>query len=535
MFFADHYRRTWFDTFEPKWYMGFSVASYPPLAHQVLALLSYVTGLEQGYVIITFAFMTLLPIATYFFSKVFISKKASGYAALVSVLVPGILYAVYVYGQFTTLIGIILSLFTVPLFNRYIQTGKLINLAQSVSLFEATIAAHLLTGIICTPLLLLATFLSIVAKREAGFRTILKRFLLFSFIGFICSLAILYPVLFGAVSQNVNIPHPTTKNYFLNLDLFGPFFLNVYGFFLLMIPLTYLVVRRRKNIQPLFIIAVFFMILGLGGTTPLPNIIFGENWLGLTYDRFSIFSVLAFMPLLGSLCTEIEKRRRGKAFLTVFLIICILFASRAVNDSIMRPREKEVPVESLVNFLNHDEHWKYRYLTLGFGPFDFCRLSILTNATTIDGWYYHGRNITSLASIGGGYLSGAKFEENGILALTTVLENASQYNLKFVFCNDRFYEPLLNSTGFNLVDEWYEQVTLWEKPGIAELEISEIVRNNHTPTLQDYIWGIIPLSWLVISLLLISSEVGRKWKTILSFVHYFLLNDPLSKEDLSDS
>ena len=41
IFLADHYRRAWFDLWEPRWYLGFSVASYPPLIHQLIALLSW--------------------------------------------------------------------------------------------------------------------------------------------------------------------------------------------------------------------------------------------------------------------------------------------------------------------------------------------------------------------------------------------------------------------------------------------------------------------------------------------------------------
>jgi hypothetical protein len=41
IFLADHYRRAWFDLWEPRWYLGFSMASYPPLVHQAIALLSW--------------------------------------------------------------------------------------------------------------------------------------------------------------------------------------------------------------------------------------------------------------------------------------------------------------------------------------------------------------------------------------------------------------------------------------------------------------------------------------------------------------
>ena len=44
MFFADHYRRSWFALWEPRWFGGFSVSSYPPLVHQLLALLLLLTN-----------------------------------------------------------------------------------------------------------------------------------------------------------------------------------------------------------------------------------------------------------------------------------------------------------------------------------------------------------------------------------------------------------------------------------------------------------------------------------------------------------
>jgi hypothetical protein len=168
-----------------------------------------------------------------------------------------------------------------------------------------------------------------------------------------------------------------------------------------------------------------------------------------------------------------------------------------------------VPVESLVNFLDNDEHWRWRYLTLGFGSYDFSKLSILTNATTVDGWHYRGRDIPELANSGVGYLSGAKHEKNGINVLRSVLENASKYHLRFVFCNDRFYEPILNGTGFKLVDEQYEQVTLWANYDSPELGITEIVKTNHMPTLLDYLWGILPIIWLSGVPLLKTLEISK--------------------------
>ena len=48
LFFADHYANSWFDPWEYRWYTGFTVQSYPPLVHQLIAILSYIGGLKFG-------------------------------------------------------------------------------------------------------------------------------------------------------------------------------------------------------------------------------------------------------------------------------------------------------------------------------------------------------------------------------------------------------------------------------------------------------------------------------------------------------
>jgi hypothetical protein len=385
-------------------------------------------------------------------------------------------------------------------------------------LFEVVVASHHFTGLIFAPLLLLATFIVVIVKREIKSKTdLFIRLLLFIGVGLSLSLLIVYPVLFGAVTQNVNIPHPTTMNYFQNFVLFKLFFINMYGFILLLIPLTAIIIRYRKDLLPVLILALFLLILGLGGTTPLPQIVFGENWLGLTLERFNLFSVLTFAPLLGFVCIYIKKKKIGKTFLVVFFVLSILFSSWVTNDAILRDRPQKVPVESLVTFLNSDQHWMWRYLTLGFDSSDFCKLTIYSNATTLDGWYYRGRNITELSNSGIGYMGGAKFD-NTTGVLRSILENASQYHLRFVFCNDRFYEPMLNETGFTPLDIKYEQVTIWVKYDSTPLEITQIVNTNHKPTLVDYSWGIIPITYLIGLLLINSFRVIKKRQEVLGSI-----------------
>jgi hypothetical protein len=500
MFFASHYQKSWFNPWDSRWYMGFNVESYPPLAHQILALLGFATGLELAYAIITLVLMVLMPVAVFRFSKLFVSDDASGYAALTSAILPGILYSVYVWGQFTTIFGLVIALLTASSFYNYIKNGGFVAFAELVFLFEIGVAVHHFSGLIFSPLLLVVVLSSLVFKKEVLYKNISKRLLLFVLIGSLLSLVIVYPVIFSAYSPNVNIPHPSTLNYFQNFQVLQLFFLNIYGFFLLLIPFAAIIVLRRRKLWALLSLSVFFFILGFGGTTILPQLVFGQSWLGLTYERFGLFASLTFLPLFGLLFVQLMKKRLGKIFLLVFLVLCLFFAAWVTSDSYLRSRPQQVPVDGLVDFLDNGNHWSWRYLTLGFDSSDFCKLTIYSNASTIDGWYYRGRDIPELANTSVSYLSGIKYayeenyEPNAMIVLKTILENASQYHLRFVFCNDIYYEPILKETGFLQLNQTYEQVTVWAKYDSAQLDISQIQKTNQG--FLDYLWGILPISWL---------------------------------------
>src|SRR6266436_6157493 len=54
IFFASHYAQHWFNPWNEKWFAGFSQTTSPPLTHQLIALLSYVVGLNAGYGLVQF-------------------------------------------------------------------------------------------------------------------------------------------------------------------------------------------------------------------------------------------------------------------------------------------------------------------------------------------------------------------------------------------------------------------------------------------------------------------------------------------------
>jgi hypothetical protein len=181
-------------------------------------------------------------------------------------------------------------------------------------------------------------------------------------------------------------------------------------------------------------------------------------------------------------------------------------------------------LDPIVEFLKKNGNFHWRYITLGLGDVKMQELSILTNASTVDGYYFLGRTVPILSQSGIGPIDSAKFYgKDGLDVLEKILYNAQIYNLKWVFCNDPFYYSKLTETGFNFLfsqdntgDGRFHGVTIWAKEGIPPIEI-----NNETDevmnqiSIVDYVWGTVPISFLVLSLLIyISKEKFYKNKNI---------------------
>ncbi|RPI99894.1 MAG: hypothetical protein EHM39_05730, partial [Chloroflexi bacterium] len=62
MFFADHYRQNWWALWDPRWYAGFEVISYPPLVHQLIGLTGRVIGVDAGNALLASVVMAAFPL-----------------------------------------------------------------------------------------------------------------------------------------------------------------------------------------------------------------------------------------------------------------------------------------------------------------------------------------------------------------------------------------------------------------------------------------------------------------------------------------
>ncbi|MGA2539891.1 MAG: hypothetical protein ABSF53_28060 [Terracidiphilus sp.] len=63
IFFASHYAHHWFNPWNEKWFGGFSQTTYPPLTHQWIAVLSYIVGLTEAFMLVQLAAVVLLAVS----------------------------------------------------------------------------------------------------------------------------------------------------------------------------------------------------------------------------------------------------------------------------------------------------------------------------------------------------------------------------------------------------------------------------------------------------------------------------------------
>ncbi|HXQ39432.1 MAG TPA: hypothetical protein VN843_35860, partial [Anaerolineales bacterium] len=141
MLFANHYAENWFSLWETRWYTGFTVVSYPPLIHQLIALFVPLLGFDAAYAIVLWTITGLYPLGIYAFSRVFTGKTASSYAALASAVLLPIYVTAHIFGQLPFLASTLFALFGAASLNRYLREGGIHNLLLTVSLTTTTMAA----------------------------------------------------------------------------------------------------------------------------------------------------------------------------------------------------------------------------------------------------------------------------------------------------------------------------------------------------------------------------------------------------------
>ena len=506
MLFADHYANDWFSLWDTHWYTGFTVVSYPPLIHQLIAIFIPLVGFDKAFALILWAGVTLYPLGIYAFSRIFTGKVAASYAALASAVLLPIYVTAHIFGQLPFLISTLFALFGAAALARYLHEGGGLNLALTVSLAATTMAAHHAT-LLVQPFFIFAVVVSQVNLKN--WKITLFRLSLFAILAIFAGILVIWPFWQWGWKQVMQTPidHPSRHNLLVDLFAQAIFFWPVYIPLIAVIPFLF---RKwpRRFWGLIFSFGVLF-ILGLGGTTPLPYLLFGKGWEWLTYDRFAFWAALTLLPFFGTLFILFKRGWKKRIHLKLVpvslrgIFISVLtfsiFAATALTvwfiPIVFPVQPAAIDMQPIIDFLKENNHSQYRYLTFGFGD-QFAFLNLLTDATTIDGSYHTARTLPELRESGIGQIDTAYWALKGIPAIAPILKKSGEHGVRWGFVNRKEFIPELKKDGWVYFETLGNKIQVWENQSAV---IPQPSRPPSVNPLASFSWGILPLLSLAIT------------------------------------
>lgn len=533
LFFAEHYASSWFDPWSYKWYTGFTVMGYPPLVHQAIGLFSYIGGLKFGLFSVGFIGIILFVTGAYRFSLTVTGhRNTAGYAAIMAVFSSSFLETLHIFGQLPSIVGVSILMHSMPEIYLWIKTGRKWYLMTSLSLLSVTVTSHHVTpifGMVFFIFPLIGMVIMDASREKVGsykavtfpvfFKVFLKLFWRIVFFGMgslflivICILPYWINTKNNPITQ-VPIPHGSRDNFLEVLSSGLVFFMIPWGVLLLIFPFLF---YRFFSKRYLFYGLSFTMlsILGTGGTTPIPKMILGDNAFNiLTLDRFTLWGSIMALPMFGEFAYRFSEKdlkewlQKYFSALThrikgAFFVLCMLFMIIfTMSLGYFRPTQpQQINMLPIINFLSQDQHDHWRFLPLGFGD-QMAWLSAQTKAMTVDGNYHSARRLPELTTRAVERLENSKYRGvEGLGSLQQFLTVPEKYNLKYVFSNDKFYDPLLYFCGWQRLQQLENGIMVWEKLNIPPL--SSILAKDKVPLFQRLMWGIIPVTTVLVAFFL---------------------------------
>ncbi|NJX14197.1 hypothetical protein [Tamlana crocina] len=533
LFFADHYANSWFEPWNYEWYTGFTVQSYPPLVHQSIALLSLVGGLKFGMFSVALIAIVLFITGSYRFSLLITSNKTvAGYASLLAVFSSSFVETLHIFGQLPSIVGISVLMHALPEIYLWLKTGKKWYLATCLSLISVTVTSHHVTpifGMVFFIFPLIGMVIMDVSReqvnsmKEVTFKVFLnsffklfKRIVTFGLCSLVLIVGCILPYWINSKANpitQVPIPHGSRDNFFEITSSGLVFFLIPWGVLLILLP--YIFYRYYSKRYLFFGLSITILtILGTGGTTPIPHKVLGETAFNiLTLDRFTLWASIMSIPMMGEfafrfvegdLKTLIQTKLGAVYHRIIGGLLAGLFVFMVIftmSLGYFRPSQpQKIKMLPIVNFLNQDDHDKWRFLTLGFGD-QMAWLSAQTNAMTVDGNYHSARRLPELTTRPIERLENSKFKGvAGIGSLQQFLTTPEKYNLKYIFSNDKFYDPILYFCGWQRLRQLENGIMVWERLNIPP--VPSILPKEDVAKWLKVHWGVMPFLTVLLAFVL---------------------------------
>jgi hypothetical protein len=535
LFLADHYRRGWFEPWEERWYRGFLVYSYPPLVHQVVALLGHGLGLELSYVLVELIVIALLPIAVWFLALTMIGRDEAGWASVVASSTAGTYLFLFTFGQLPAICAIGLMLAAGGCLRRYLESGEGAHLAAWAGFTGATLGAHHQTGLVAFPALVVGVqvqHLVSVWRRPRGasgqsvspappgclmidseMNRAFRRVAIAAGVGALVGGMVAAPLLWWILTQSLpqtEIPHPSRTNFFQDRGLYFMFFGGIWGGLPMLLPASFWIGVRTPPMRVWIALATVSSVLGLGTMTPLPRMLFPGWWHWLTYERFSLWATVMFAVPAGLTLSVLKPRLVAVGVTCILSVFATMSALYLVH---MGPYPTDVPRAMLISaahLLDEEVRPDEYYLTLGLGVRELARLSRLTQARTIDGVYYTARRDPVLRASGIATLDEALWSKRGEEVLRSAIDDPSTDCVGWILSRSPIGDAWLAEVGWQ-VDRVLQApgpalsapdrgatISVWRPPAPVGL-CRRVDEQPWSPTIFALFWGVLPISCLTIS------------------------------------
>ena len=337
-------------------------------------------------------------------------------------------------------------------------------------------------------------------------------------------ITVVYPYWHWSITDpitQVSIPHGSRESFLEHPNFGFIFFIIPWGPLLALIPYIVWCAFRTAR-WPLAVSVLICLLLGTGGTTPIPRLVFGPAYDIITLDRFTFWAVIMTLPFAGAVAASLLSGRARAVLVAAFgkrttqasianLTLGYAFVGILVAAlPLIKPTQPAaLDPQPIVQFMAKDDHQRWRYMTLGFGD-QFAYHSALIDALSVDGNYHSARRMPQLMAYSVERLENAKYlGESGLSSLRQVIINAETYNLKYIFSNDAFYDPLLYFAGWTRLVRLSNGVVVWNKPGVKP--IAYPLPRQTLPMHKTIMWGTIPpASLFLVFLILLGLAVNNQ-------------------------
>lgn len=542
IFFADHYARSWWNPWEPRWYTGFTLFSYPPLTHQLTALGSKLFSLPTAFILVMLTASIVTTLGVYRFSRLWVDHRPASYAALLAVFSSSIAETVHVFGQLPTMFVMGVLLNALPYVWYWLERGRMRDLLRAWALLMVAAAGHHVTtlfGMVFFSGPIIATVLlrkfrtprtdepSLADEGRLGLRSLwalalrrLRRVFpcgirtgIFG-VGLILVLVLtVLPYWLWSRSDpitQITIPHASRDSFLVNTAAGFMFFVVPWGLLIFILP--YALYKGFSSANWILASSLAGLaLLGTGGTTPIPALLLRGSFYILTLDRFTFWATIVILPFAGLFVESLAHGRLGGwiaarlgvlwryGILAALIAGLMAFAIFVANLTQFRKfQPAPLNMTPIVEFLAKDNHDAWRYMTLGFGD-QMAWLSAQTTALNVEGNYHSARRLPELTSTPIERLDGAKFTSiPGLGSLQQFVTNPHKYHLKYIFVNDAFYEPLLYFAGWHRLGRLENNVDVWERSDVPPLPAA--IPMQVYPAWQRLMWGVLPVGSLFVAL-----------------------------------